>query len=72
MRSPNCGIDLAPSIVQVPAVTLPDPWRAGVVESPPLLAQLLRTIDERGRQAGDDLLAHFRFTVWPTVYAQVQ
>ena len=53
-------------------MTLPDPWRAGVVESPRLLAQLLRTIDERGRQAGDDLLAHFRFTVWPTVYAQVQ
>ena len=72
MSSPNCGIYPAPSIVQDPSVMLPDPWPAGVVESQRLLARLLRTIDERGRQAGDDLLAHFPFTVWPTVHAQAK
>ena len=51
---------------------IPDPWPADTVESMRLLERLVRTIDERGQSADYDLLAHFFFTAWPTVCAQVQ
>jgi hypothetical protein len=54
------------------AAMLPEPWPSDDAESTRLLARLVHTIDERGRSADYDLLAHFFFTAWPTVCAQVQ
>jgi hypothetical protein len=51
---------------------LPDPWPTDATESTRLLARLVRTIEERTRRGEDDLLAHFLWTAWPTVYAQAQ
>ncbi len=60
------------AIGQDEATMIPDPWPSDTVESMRLLERLVRTIDERGQSADYDLLAHFFFTAWPTVCAQVQ
>ena len=51
---------------------LPAPWPSDGIESMRLMARLVRTIDDRGVRANHDLLAHFMWMAWPTIYAQVQ